>query len=69
MNRFDTVELKDGTLATVIGIEKLLGETTGHVLVSVTGLESPVVVDIDDLTLVKKYTAPKIYPHIDEQAY
>ena len=69
MNRFDTVELKDGTLATVIGIEKLLGETTGHVLVSVAEIENCIVVDIDDLMLVKKYTAPKIYPHIDDQAY
>lgn len=69
MNRFDTVELKDGTLATVMGVEKLLGRTTGHVLVSVAELENLIVVDIDDLTLVKKYSTPKIYPHIDERAY
>ena len=69
MNRFDTVMLEDGRIATVIGVEKMLGKETGHVLVSIAELKAPIVVDLSELSLVKKYVAPKTYPHINEQTY
>jgi len=68
MNRFDTVKLTDGTIATIIGIERLLGEATGHALVSIIDTEGPIIVSLNDTTLIKKYATPALYPHIDDQA-
>ena len=71
MNRFDTVMLEDGKIATVIGVERLLGKETGNILISIHGQGQPVIVrsNLDDVSVVKKYVKPRPYPHIDDLSY
>ena len=64
MNRFDTVELLDGSQAIIIGVESLRGKDTGNILVS-TGEDQKIVVRTEEVRLVKEHTKATTYPHID----
>ena len=69
MKRFDTVELKDGTTAMVLGVEVLLGKATGNVLVHPLDGDNPIVVNSDTLKGLRQYVKPTAYPHIDDERY
>ena len=61
--------LEDGKIGTILGVEKMLGEETGNVLVSISNLNNPIILKQDDLNIVKKYVKPKAYPYINDQEY
>ena len=54
MNRFDTVKLSNGSIAMLLGIEKIRGKETGAALVSTFNDNERFVCNVEDLTLIKR---------------